>query len=231
MVKCYNKNKMKRKNPLVVGQCYHIISRSIAGFRIFNDDDDYLRMFNLLWYYQIKKPPVKFSHYLQLPIVQKIGFQESFQIISKNQEKIIVIIAYCLMPTHIHLILKELSKNGTSSFMGRVLNSYSSYFNLQHRRQGPLWESRFKNILIETDEQLLHLTRYLHLNPVTAGLVKNPGQWSHSSYLEYIDKSQNRLTNYEGLLDINPQDYQHFVKDRIAYQRDLAKIKKILLET
>lgn len=219
---------MKRKNPLVVGQIYHIFSRSIAKYKIFNTDEGYSRMINALRFYQIPKPPTKLSLYLETPLVQKIGFQKSFKSYC-NEPKIVEIIAYCIMPTHFHFILKELTESGISIFMRKVLDSYSSYFNAQLKRNGPLWESRFKNIMIENDEQLLHLTRYIHLNPVTAFLVDNPSQWQYSSYSEYIGKqAKNRLTNLEGIIDINPHDYRKFVADRADYQRELGIIKKLI---
>jgi len=220
---------MKRKNPLVVGQIYHIFNRSIADYKIFKTDEDYSRMINTLRFYQILNPPTRFSLYLETPLVRKIGFQKSFE--SFNAEpKIVEIIAYCIMPTHPHLILKELIEGGISTFMRKVLNSYSSYFNVKHKRNGPLWENRFKNILVENDEQLLHLSRYLHLNPVTAFLVDNPNQWPYSSYSEYIgEHTNNRLTRLEGIIDIKPQAYRKFVADRADYQRELGKIKKLTL--
>ena len=221
---------MKRVNPLVTGEYYHIINKSIASFKIFNNEKDYLRMLNLVRYYQIQGQPVKFSNYLKSSLVQKIGFQKAFSLNAKDQDKIIEIIAYCLMPTHIHLILKQLKDVGISLYMRKVLDSYSRYFNLNHRRNGPLWENRFKNILVETDEQLLHLTRYIHLNPTTALLVKQPAQWKYSSYSEYINKNLNDpITNFNNL-NTDPRDYKKFTEDRVGFQQELAKIKHLVLD-
>ncbi|MCM8795996.1 MAG: transposase [Candidatus Omnitrophica bacterium] len=147
-------------------------------------------------------------------------------------DKRVEIIAYCIMPTHLHLILKQLKNNGISVFMGNILNSYSRYFNLKHKRKGPLWEGRFKNILVKNDEQLLHLTRYIHLNPVTASLVSNPEDWNASSYREYLQQVQavEKICKYDDILEIDPVSYKKFVEDRISYQRDLAKIKNLIFE-
>ena len=116
--------------------------------------------------------------------------------------------------------------------MNNILNSYSRYFNLKHRRKGPLWEGRFKRILVRNDEQLLHLTRYIHLNPTTSYLVNRPEEWNWSSFKEYIrDASANDgICGYSNVLDINPSSYKKFVEDRISYQRELAKIKDLLLD-
>lgn len=219
---------MNKENPLVNDSVYHIVSRSIAKFQIYNSDDDYSRMVQLLRFYQIAEPPTKYSMFLKLEAVQLLGFDQFFNTVSKGQKHIVQIIAYCFMPNHIHLVLKQLEDKGISTFMSNILNSYTRYFNLLHKRKGPLWESRFKHILVNKDEQLLHLTRYIHLNPTSAKLVEKPELWKYSSYLEYIRQQQKDLiTNYEGLMDVNPKLYKSFVNDRKDYQQKLSVIKRI----
>lgn len=92
--------------------------------------------------------------------------------------------------------------------------------------------SRFKCVHVESDEQLLHLTRYVHLNPVTAGLVKRAERWSHSSYQEYINRKNVSwpFTKFDELIDMTPTRYRKFTEDQADYQRDLAIIKKQILE-
>lgn len=181
-------------------------------------------------FYQIEKPPAKFSTFLSLKITQQFGFEKYFEKFFLEGKKLVNIIAYCLMPTHPHFILQQLVDNGISIYMNRVLNSYSRYFNTLYKRKGPLWESRFKHILVDKDEQLIHLSRYIHSNPTTAGLVKKPEDWQYSSYREYIGKKEpDGLINHEGLLDITPKSYQKFVNDRIDYQKKLAIIKNLIV--
>lgn len=189
-------------------------------------------MINLIRYYQIENMALRFSWFLDSDKIKKDGFNKHFTYNSQGKESLIQIIAYSLMPTHIHLILTQLKEDGISTFMGNLLNSYSRYFNLKHKRKGPLWESRFENVLVETDEQLLHLTRYLHLNPVTAYLVDTPEDWPFSSYKEYLLEvhEYERICKYDGILDIKPNSYKEFTEDRISYQRELAGIKRLLLE-
>ena len=136
------------------------------------------------------------------------------------------------MPTHFHLVLKQLQNNGISNYLRKILESYSTYFNTIHKRKGPLWEGKFKNVLIKTDEQLLHLTRYIHLNPTTAGIAKKPEKWKFSSYKEYLSKINNSsvICDYDGILEIKPKLYSKFVNDQILYQKELAKIKNLLFE-
>ncbi len=215
---------------LVVGEVYHIFNKSIAKFNIFNNEPEFSRMIQVMRYYRKENPSMKFSKFIKS---SKVKLNNIYRYVSfSDKEKLVEIIAYCLMPTHIHIILKQLKESGISIFMKNIFDSYTRYFNVKHKRKGPLWEGRFKNILIRTDEQLLHLIRYIHLNPVTAYLVSEPEKWQASSHLEYLLEIDNkdRICKYDGILDINPISYNKFVKDRICYQRELAKIKGLLIE-
>ena len=210
-----------RKISLVNGMVYHVCNKSIAGFKIFNDDRDYDRIMGLMSFYIAEEVPYKFSTYKKTKNIE-LSFSK----------QLVDIVAYCIMPTHIHLILKQNQDNGIEKFMGLISNGYSKYFNIRHARKGPLWEGRFKNISVNDDEQLLHLTRYLHLNPVTAFLVNYPDNWRYSSYNEYVETytHNKKLCDFHTLLKIDSVSYKKFVLDRIDYQRQLAIIKKALLE-
>jgi len=108
----------------------------------------------------------------------------------------------------------------------------SRYFNIKNKRKGPLWESRFRNVNVSADDQLLHLTRYIHLNPSTANLVESPESWNFSSFREYTGEisKEKILCNYSGLIEMTPSDYREFVHSRKDYQRELAMIKNLSLE-
>src|SRR3972149_1094273 len=153
---------MRRKKPLVTDEIYHVFTRSIADYVIFNDKNEFERMRELLKYYQIDNG-IKFSEFIELKSVVEIGFNNFLDIIFKDKEKSVQIIAYSLMPTHIHLVLKQLMENGISNYMQKVLNSYSTYFNITHKRKGPLWESRFKSVLVEKDEEINNFFLYFSL--------------------------------------------------------------------
>lgn len=216
-----------KESSLLNGEIYHVFTKSIAGFKIFRDDKEYARMKNSIRYYTIETPPLRFSAFTE--IKDKEGFYKNHIPANKN---VVEIIAYCLMPTHIHLILKQSKENGISIFMSKILNSYTRYFNIKTKRKGPLWESRFKKVTINTDEQLLHLTRYIHLNPVTAHLADKPQGWNYSSFKEFLGRENKEecICNYSEVLEINPKTYNDFVISHIDYQRELAEIKKLFLE-
>lgn len=220
-----------RKNPLVDGEIYHIFTKSIADFKVFNKPSDYYHLQHLLRYYQSQND-LRFSDFIELQLVKTEGFNKAVEIISKDKERLVQIIAYCLMPTHIHLILKQLFENGISRYMKDLLISYTRTFNLIHNRKGPLWESRFQSVLVNSDEQLLHLTRYLHLNPVTARLIDRPENWKFSSYSEFIrnDSINFKICQFDDILETEPTSYRKFVNNRISYQRELAKIKSTMID-
>ncbi len=203
---------------LANGEIYHVYSKSIAGYKIFSNEKDYERIRKVIQYYQYDGLKTKFSD----------RSFDSSNLLNKN--KIVQIIAYCFMPTHIHLTLKQLSDGGITIFMRKALNSYTHYFNKKYNRKGPLWEGRFKSLLIVSDEQLLHLTRYIHLNPVTAYLVNKSEDWAPSSYKEYLNEldDSNKICCFREALDIgSPRDYKKFVENNIEYQRELSKIKSL----
>jgi len=205
---------------IITDEIYHVYSKSIAEYVIFNNDFEYSRMREVIEYYRIERPFVSFSRFKERDI----------QVKQLDAKRLVQIICYCIMPTHIHLVLKQLEDKGISIFMSNIFNSYTRYFNIKHNRKGPLWESSFKKVLVESDAQLLHLTRYIHLNPVTAYIVNNPEDWKWSSYKEYVPGNEEGICKYDSILDINSEEYKKFVEDRISYQRELAKIKGIILE-
>ncbi len=209
-----------RKETLVTGEVYHIFNKSIAGFKIFNNQLDFSRFVEVIRYYQKEKPSICFSNFIKA--------KQDFS----SGETVVEIIAYCVMPTHFHLVLRQLKDNGITVFIGNVLNSYARYFNIKYKRKGPLWQGRFKNVLVENEDQLLHLTRYIHLNPVTGYLVNKPEEWMVSSYREYLSEcnSENSLCNYSNILQIDSSSYKKFVEDHISYQRELARIKDLIIE-
>ena len=217
-----------RKDSLVNGQVYHVFTKSIAGYKIFNNSEEYSRFISTVRYYQKEKPLAKFCKYVELAELRK---NKTFFLKSESDE-IVGIIAYCVMPTHVHFILKQLKDSGISTFMSHTLNSYTRFFNIKHKRKGPLWQGRFKSVLVSSEEQLLHLTRYVHLNPVTSYLVDDPENWLSSSYLEYVNKNNGNdgLCDFDDLLEIEPASYNKFVKQRAGYQRDLQLIKDLILE-
>lgn len=96
------------------------------------------------------------------------------------------LVCYTLMPNHLHLVVKQETEEPVYKFISSLHTSYSMYFNKKYKHTGHLFQDRFKQVLIESDEQLVHLSRYIHFNPVNAGLAEKPWKYFWSSYQEVI---------------------------------------------
>lgn len=158
-----------RKIPIVAGEIYHVFNRSIARQPIFISNSDSQRAIEVIDFYRHKDLPMRFSYYNRLPTYQK---QKIVKIIAEIPP-IVEILAFCLMPNHVHFLLKSLTDNGIIQFMSNFQNSYAKFFNMRHKRTGTLFQPMFKAVRIESDYQLTHVSRYIHLNPVTAYILKN----------------------------------------------------------
>jgi len=167
-----------RKTILATDEVYHVFNRSVRNIPIFRGKRDYYLFIETVEYYLQPKPPTRFAIYR----IQKNKYPLDLK------KKVVTIANFCLMPTHFHFTLKQEETNGIRQFIQRVSNSFAHYFNLKYHTRGPVFEGNFKAVRVENDEQLLHLSRYIHLNPVTAYLVENPEDYLFSSYLTYLGK-------------------------------------------
>lgn len=165
-------------------QIYHVYNRGVERRPVFTLKREYGRMMTTIWFYRYFHPGTTLSHSLNLSLEEQVVFQERLE----KKPMIVSLLAFCLMPNHFHLILRQETDMGISRFMANISNSYSKYFNLKRKRVGPLFQGTFKAVRVETDEQLLHLTRYIHLNPTTSFLIplKELEFYPWSSYIEYL---------------------------------------------
>lgn len=221
-----------RKIPIVTGEIYHIFNRSVARQPIFPTSYDYQRVLDVLTYYSYFNPPLRFSHFKRLPQSQKADLMDNLKKIGEMQ---IELYAFSFMPNHVHFLIKEIREKGISTFMSNFQNSYAKYFNAKNDRSGGLFQQMFKSVLIETDEQFIHVARYIHLNPVTAYILKNIDELANypwTSFSAYVGKYNLEFLNKEFLLSFfsSLDHFINFTKDQVEYQRKLDKIKHLLLE-
>ena len=102
----------------------------------------------------------------------------------------IQVFAFALMPNHVHLLLRRVDMR-LSTFMARLLTGYSICFNLRHKRKGHLFQNRYKSLIVDEDSYFLELVRYIHLNPVRAGVVANLAaleEWPFSGHSGLVGK-------------------------------------------
>lgn len=136
------------------------------------------------------------------------------------------------MPNHFHFLLKQVKNGGITEFISKISNSYTKYFNTKYKRIGPLLQGEFKAVTIETDEQLLHVSRYIHLNPFVAELVEDLSLFPYSSYQNFIRPESMGCCVTKPILDFfkNPEEYEKFIKDHSSYAKELARVKHLLID-
>ena len=127
----------------------------------------------------------------------------------------IALIAYCLMPNHYHFLLRQEGIQPVSKFVQNVFNSYTKAFNTAYHRTGTLFEGPYKALLVEKETHLLHLCRYIHRNPLEAGLVTNLDDWPYSNYLEWVGKRTGAIFDVQFVQEhfAESDDYESFVLD------------------
>lgn len=219
-----------RSIPLVNGEYYHVYNRGVARAPTYSSKRDYERFLLCFQYYRFSNLPFRLSRFLQTPKGER---ELTIKELETRNNKTIEIVAFCLMPNHFHLLTKQVSEGGISKFMKQVSDSYTRYFNIKHKRVGPLFQGAFKAVRVENDEQLVHLSRYINLNPLTSNVVRE------SDFLDYPWFSlKNYLEEDRGLVDPSivldnfktPGDYLKFVLDQADYGKKLEEIKHLTLE-
>ncbi len=220
-----------RRVPLITDQIYHIFNKSIDRKPIFVHKKPIKRAYDTLYFYRFKNIPTRLSYFLHWSKEKQDQFIEK---IEKQHTTLVEIICYCLMPNHFHLMLKQKEEHGISKFLSQFQNSFTRYFNTFTNRKGHLFLGQFKCVRIETKEQLLHVSRYIHLNPYSSYVVKNLDtlhKYEPSSLLEYINK-QRGFCHTDFILSFfeNAKKYQEFVYNHSDYQRKLEHIKHLTIE-
>ena len=214
---------MRRKVEFAVGYFYHIYNRGVDKRNIFIEDRDYIRFLRILSVFNNVERCCSFHR-------------------GPSSQKLVGVLCYCLMPNHFHLILTPLVENGIQKFMRKVGTGYAMYFNEKYKRTGSLFENRYKAILIDSDSYFLHLTRYIHLNPVKLlypdwkerkvkwGKIEKflkDYRWSSLPFYLGIIKNSNILNSklIEKHLEVERGDaYERFIGEDRPPQEDLCGV-------
>jgi len=221
-----------RNIPLISGEFYHVFNRGISDQLVFFSRRDYDRFFQSILYYQHYDTPISYSKFMKISRIQRTLI---FEDLLKRNNLVSEIMSFCLMPNHFHLLLRQVKDNGIPSFISNLTNSYTKYFNTKSSRRGPMFQGKFKAVRIETDEQLLHVSRYIHLNPHTAYIVKSEDelmQYPYSSLIDYLGNRTNVPIQKDYILSKfkNIQSFKQFTLDNKDYQRELGHIKHLIFE-
>jgi REP element-mobilizing transposase RayT len=152
---------------------------------------------------EIFKDEDDYKHFLKILIKEK-----------NNND--VIVLSYCLMNTHYHILIKTINPN-LSKFIQILNTKYAKFFNFKYFRFGNLFINRFKSYYIDNESYLINVSRYIHLNPVEANIVKKPIDYKWSSYKEIINNERNIVDINElfSLTSTNFQTYQYYVEEII----------------
>lgn len=192
------------------GGYYHIYNRGVEKRNVFTDTGDYSRFLETMDFYRKIPSPMKLSDFRRGTVKLK-------EIKTQPQTELVKILCYCLMPNHFHFLIQAKTETGISTFMRKTTNSYTRYFNTRHKRVGSLFQGVFKAKLIETNEYLLQLSKYIHRNPFPLDVWEGKS-YPYSSYRNYLSGQQHAFCDIGFILsyfsDSNPTlSYKSFVEE------------------
>lgn len=232
---------MKRP-PFINSYIYHIYNRGVEKRKVFLDNQDRFRFIHDLYEFNDEGPVININYRFQRNRSKYMEVELPY--IRKKRKLLVDIFVWCLMPNHYHLLLRQKIDKGIVLFMQKLGGGYTNYFNLKYKRVGSLFQGRFKAIVVENDNYLTHLSRYIHLNPVELiepnWKIKGIKNWSksknflekyrYSSYLDYIGrKNFPSLTQRDFINEYfkNSKEYKKFMQDYISVDDN---IKSLILE-
>lgn len=231
---------MMRKESFINNYFYHLYNRGVEKRDVFLNSDDYHRFLESLEVFNcFENIKVFYERRRRLKQVKPV-----------TRKPLVLICAYCLMSNHFHLLLKQLVKGGISKFLQKLTTAYTMFFNNKYKREGSLFQGTFKAVLVETEAQLLHLSRYIHLNPIkdqleTASygeksrLLKKLSGYFWSSYPAFIGERKpniaigleeilasfgSKLTNEKAC-----QAYKKFINSYVLGEEEI--IRDLLLDS
>ena len=217
----------RRVTPFVDGEYYHCFNKTISGDGIFLNSNTVEVFCEIAWFYRSQKGNRRYSHFSRLNGSDRGDF---VKILDNSRYFNADILAYSVMPNHFHFILKQSNNGSIESMMRNVLISFTRHYNTLNKRKGPLFLTQFKAVRILSQDQLLHTTRYVHLNHYSSGIISSIDKLTEvpSSYHVYIYGEKDLLVNYEFVTKVfgtNKEKYKNFVEKNAEYQKTLDYIK------
>lgn len=200
---------------------YHLYNRGVEKRNIFEDAQDYGVFLSYLKEYLLPKEEDKLRERLANPATtayEKGTMLKALRLNNFSEE--MTLLCYCLMPNHFHLMVHQRSAEAIDGFMNSLATRYTMFFNKKYKRVGPLYQGVYKAVLVQTEEQFLHLSRYIHRNPLALqGVALQTLSQQASSYAEYLKRRKTAWVHPEAVLTYfsttNPTlSYQSFVEER-----------------
>jgi len=183
---------------------YHLYNRGVEKRKIFLDAQDYSVFLSYLQTYLCPKNEKTLYAMLSSEGSTSLEKDKALKLLKlKNYYSQVQLVCYALLSNHFHLLVKQ-NTSVLNSFMNSLGTRYAMYFNRKYRRKGVLFQDVYKAVIVGTDEQLLQVSRYIHLNPVEA-LNLPVDQWEQttfpSSLPEYLGKRQTSWIAKENIMD------------------------------
>lgn len=203
---------MPRRENISIGEYYHIYNRENNKQNLFLEERDWIRFLFLVLYLQSPESFPNIGRHIS-HFVRHRMFNIPNDIL-KN--RYVELINFCLMPNHFHITAREIKEGGISKYLQRLQNAYTKYLNIKHEKSGHLFQGSFRSIHIKDNEQLLHLSAYIHRNPrEISGYRNKEEEYYWSSYQDYINENRwGEFLKREIILGqfTNQKEYQDFVK-------------------
>ena len=219
-----------RKTVFANKEVYHVFSKGQGGKEIFRDNKDFQRVVESLVFYLYSNPPLRYSHFKRLSNERKQKVFENFDSQDTNMD----VIAYCFLPTHFHLIVRQTKEVGVQNTVRKFQNSYAKYFNTKYNSKGLVFQSPFKAAHLEDENQVVQVSRYVHLKPATTFTVAREklDSYEWSSLSEYLKPDENSMLSPDVVLKAfpNTQEYKDFILNDEDYQKEIVKLKKVILD-
>jgi len=196
---------------------YHLYNRGVDKREIFLDEQDCIVFLHYLKLYLSPPESLLKNQFLSPKILYKIT--------NLNLNKEISLLSFALMPNHFHMQVKQYTKEGIEKLTRRVITSYVQYFNKKHKRIGTLFESTYKAILLETEEQFLYLSSYIHRNPMR---LKNArfDFIQFSSYPYFLNTKNSDWINPKEILSYFRSSRNKTADDKLSYQNFVESFKE-----
>lgn len=211
---------------------YHIYNRGVEKRIIYLDDQDYRVFDSYLKVYLLPKDEIGLRTTLNNLTSSPAQKADAIRLLKLNNfSDSVQLLAYCLMPNHFHFLIKQSEASSIDIFMNSLTTRYSMYFNKRHKRVGHLFQGTYKAVLVDSEPQLLHLSRYIHKNPYIKGVPLQ--RYPHSSYPSYLNLKTIEwvkpadILNYFSKSGFN--SYKNFVEDNSDYD-SVNFVKELVLD-
>ena len=216
--------KNRRKQYLENGY-YHLYNRGVEKRLIFLDEQDYSVFLSYLKEYLLPKNEQELYKKLSDETTSSKEKDKILKLLRLNNFSTeIKLIAYCLMPNHFHFFIKQKNPNSIDKFMNSLCTRYTMYFNKKYKRVGSLYQGVYKAVLVDNEQQFLHLSRYIHKQALASQgqALRSYGE-QPSSYPEYLGLRKTEWVHPEEILSyfskVNPSlSYEEFVKQEDDFE-------------